>query len=291
MSGHQDASGPHAGQPVLHAGKPLGAAPVVVILVHGRGAGPENILDLVPALGVADVTYLAPAAANRTWYPYGFMSDIAKNEPYLSSALSVLESLVARVEASGAARDHVVIGGFSQGACLTTEFAIRNAARFGGVVAFSGGAIGPPGTTWAAEGTESAESGRRRHRKRRIPQGRRRHRKRRIPQGRRRHRKRRIPQGRRRHRKRRIPQGRRRHRKRRQPLSEFQWDADFFWVQRRRSAYSRTTGAGERRGLRANGRRRDHADLSGDGPPRQRRRNRLVAVVTGRPDLKETLNA
>ena len=163
MSGHQDASGPHAGQPVLHAAKPLGAAPVVVILVHGRGAGPENILDLVPALGVVDVTYLAPAAANRTWYPYGFMSDIAKNEPYLSSALSVLASLVARVEASGVARDHVVIGGFSQGACLTTEFAIRNASRFGGVVAFSGGAIGPPGTTWAtenaraAEGTESAE--------------------------------------------------------------------------------------------------------------------------------------
>ena len=90
MPASPTASGPHAGQPVLNAGKPLGEAPVVVILVHGRGAGPENILDLVPALGSADVTYLAPAAANRTWYPYSFMSDIAKNEPYLSSALSVL---------------------------------------------------------------------------------------------------------------------------------------------------------------------------------------------------------
>ena len=92
-------------------------------------------------------TYLAPAAANSTWYPYSFMSDIAKNEPYLSSALSVLKSLVSRVEAAGITRDHIVMLGFSQGACLTTEFAIRNASRFGGFVAFSGGAIGPPGTT------------------------------------------------------------------------------------------------------------------------------------------------
>ena len=146
------ASGPHAGQPVLQAGRPLGQAPVVAILIHGRGAGPENILDLVPALGVPNVTYLAPSAAGRTWYPYSFMSDIAKNEPYLSSALSVLQSLIAEVEGAGIARDHIVIGGFSQGACLTTEFAIRNASRFGGVLAFSGGAIGPPGTAWNESG-------------------------------------------------------------------------------------------------------------------------------------------
>ncbi len=76
------ASGPHAGQPVLARGKPLGQAPVVVIMIHGRGAGPENILELAPALGRPDVTYLAPAAANNTWYPYSFMTDIAKNEPY-----------------------------------------------------------------------------------------------------------------------------------------------------------------------------------------------------------------
>ena len=146
------ASGPHAGQPVLMAGKPLGQAPVVVIMVHGRGAGPENILDLVPALSQPNVTYLAPAAANRTWYPYSFMAAIEKNEPFLSSALSVLQSLVSEVEAAGIARDHVVILGFSQGACLSTEFAIRHASRLGGVVAFSGGAIG------ATEGTESTDS-------------------------------------------------------------------------------------------------------------------------------------
>ena len=96
MPASPTASGPHAGQPVLNAGKPLGEAPVVVIMMHGRGAGPENILELVPALGRPTSTYLAPAAANSTWYPYSFMSDIAKNEPFLSSALSVLGSLVSR---------------------------------------------------------------------------------------------------------------------------------------------------------------------------------------------------
>jgi predicted esterase len=144
---------------VLTTGKPLGQSPVAVIMIHGRGAGPENILELAPALGQLDATYLAPAAANNTWYPYSFMSDIARNEPYLSSALSVLKALVSQVEAAGIRRDRIIILGFSQGACLTTEFAIRNASRFGGVVAFSGGAIGPPGTQWAADRAESTDKG------------------------------------------------------------------------------------------------------------------------------------
>jgi predicted esterase len=146
------ASGPHAGQPILGWGKPLGQAPIAVIMIHGRGAGPENILELAPVLARPNATYLAPAAANNTWYPYSFMSDIARNEPFLSSALSVLGSLVCEVEAAGVARDHIVVMGFSQGACLTTEFAIRNASRFGGFAAFSGGAIGPPGTKWDESG-------------------------------------------------------------------------------------------------------------------------------------------
>lgn len=142
------ASGPHAGQPVVTAGKPLSETSAAVIMVHGRGAGPENILDLVPRLDRPDVAYLAPAAANRTWYPYSFMAEIEKNEPYLTSALSVLAALVNEVEQAGIRRDRIVMLGFSQGACLTTEYAIRNASPGGGIIAFSGGAIGPPGTTW-----------------------------------------------------------------------------------------------------------------------------------------------
>ena len=133
---------------MLAWGQPLGHAPVVVIMIHGRGAGPNNILELAPALGQPDATYLAPAAANNTWYPYSFMTDIARNEPYLSSALSVLGSLVSDIESAGIRRERIVMMGFSQGACLTTEFAIRNASRFGGFIAFSGGAIGPAGTLW-----------------------------------------------------------------------------------------------------------------------------------------------
>jgi predicted esterase len=141
-------SGPHAGQPVLGFGTPMGQSSTVAIMIHGRGASPENILGLATAFDRPGVTYLAPAAANQTWYPHSFLTEISKNEPYLSSALSVLSGLVSEIEAAGIARDHIVMMGFSQGACLTSEWAIRNASRFGGFAAFSGGAIGPPGTIW-----------------------------------------------------------------------------------------------------------------------------------------------
>lgn len=144
---------PHVGQPIAEAGVPLGQAPAVVIMVHGRNASPTNILDLVPRLAHPHLTYLAPAAAGRTWYPHSFMADIASNEPGLSSGLAVLESLVARTEAAGIRRSRLILAGFSQGACLTAEFALRHASRFGGVVVFSGGVIGPPGTQWDYPGS------------------------------------------------------------------------------------------------------------------------------------------
>ena len=143
---------PHAGQRVVEAGAPLGQAKVVVIMVHGRNAAPENILDLVPRLARAQVTYLAPAAAGHTWYPHSFLADLASNEPGLSSGLGVLASLVTRVEAAGIPQARVVLLGFSQGACLTAEFAVRHASRLGGVVVYSGGVVGPPGTAWHDSG-------------------------------------------------------------------------------------------------------------------------------------------
>ena len=143
---------PHAGQRVVEAGAPLGQAKVVVIMVHGRNAAPENILDLVPRLARAQVTYLAPAAAGRTWYPHSFLAELASNEPGLSSGLGVLASLVTRVEAAGIPQARVVLLGFSQGACLTAEFAVRHASRYGGVAVYSGGVVGPPGTAWHESG-------------------------------------------------------------------------------------------------------------------------------------------
>ncbi len=139
---------PHAGQPVITAGAPLGASPVAVIMIHGRNAGPENILDMARRFERPAVTYLAPAAAGRTWYPLSFMADIDANEPGISSGIAAIATLLARIEASGVDATRVVLCGFSQGACLISEFAIRHARRFGGVLVFSGGAIGPVGTTW-----------------------------------------------------------------------------------------------------------------------------------------------
>jgi predicted esterase len=144
---------PHADQPIVAAGAPLDRAKGVVIMVHGRGAGPHNILDLVPVLDRPSFAYLAPAAANSTWYPFSFMVDTARNEPYLSSALQRLADLLAEIESHGHPRERIVLLGFSQGACLASEFAVRHASRFGGVIAFSGGLIGPPGTTWNRTGS------------------------------------------------------------------------------------------------------------------------------------------
>ena len=98
---------PHAGQPIVTAGPPLGQAPAVVIMVHGRNAAPANILDLVPRLARPNLTYLAPAAAGRTWYPQRFLAEIASNEPDLSSALGVLESLVGDAERAGVSRSRI----------------------------------------------------------------------------------------------------------------------------------------------------------------------------------------
>lgn len=146
---------PHGVEPVVAAGAPLGTSPVVMIMVHGRNAAPANILDLVPSFERPDITYLAPAAAGRTWYPYSFMAEREKNEPGLSSGLWVLEHLVQDVVARGIRKDHVILLGFSQGACLTAEFAVRHADRYGGVIAYSGGMIGEPGTTWDYPGSFS----------------------------------------------------------------------------------------------------------------------------------------
>ena len=144
---------PHEGQPILTAGTPLGQSPTVAILLHGRNATPQDILAIVPVLDRPAVTYLAPTAANHTWYPYSFLTEISRNEPDLSSALWVLETLTASLSAQGITRDHIVLMGFSQGACLSTEFAVRHAGRYGGVVGFSGGLIGPPGTSWNYPGS------------------------------------------------------------------------------------------------------------------------------------------
>jgi phospholipase/carboxylesterase len=139
---------PHAGQRVMHAGAPLDTARAVMIMVHGRNAAPENILELTDVLDRPAFAYVGPAAAGGTWYPYSFMAPREQNEPGISSGLAVIESLVTTLLARDFAAERIMLLGFSQGACLTSEFSIRHPRRYGGVMALSGGLIGPPGTTW-----------------------------------------------------------------------------------------------------------------------------------------------
>jgi predicted esterase len=132
----------------MHGGAPLDSAAAVAILVHGRGADPRDMIGLAQAFQRPGLACLAPAAAGNTWYPYSFMSPRERNEPGISSGLAVIESLVADCLARGFDASRIIIGGFSQGACLASEFCIRHPRRYGGLLAFSGGLIGPPETTW-----------------------------------------------------------------------------------------------------------------------------------------------
>jgi predicted esterase len=142
---HRDLSGPHEGRPVLKAGTPLEKARAAMILAHGRGASAADIMTVAAELSHPDVAYLAPEAAGSAWYPHPFTAPLEANEPFLSSALSVLEKLLLEVTRH-VPQERVILLGFSQGACLTLEFAARHAGRYGGVIAFSGGLIGPDGT-------------------------------------------------------------------------------------------------------------------------------------------------
>ena len=136
----------HGDYPVSATGKPLPEAGGALVLIHGRGASAESILDLAEYLPHPSLAYLAPQAADSTWYPYSFLTPMERNEPYLSSALARVGEVVAGIEAAGIAPERIFLGGFSQGACLAGEFAARNARRYGGLLLFSGGLIGPEGT-------------------------------------------------------------------------------------------------------------------------------------------------
>jgi predicted esterase len=147
MSEHSHtARGPHQGQPIMTAGEPLNRARAAMVMVHGRGASAESILDLAVELHQPGFAYLAPQAAGDTWYPYSFLAPLVRNEPGLSSGLAAIANVLAQVAQAGIPLERTMLLGFSQGACLALEFVARNARRYGGVAGLSGGLIGPDGT-------------------------------------------------------------------------------------------------------------------------------------------------
>jgi predicted esterase len=133
---------PHAGERVLFAGAPLNEAKAAMIMLHGRGADAGDIIGLASTLDREEVAYLAPNAAGNAWYPFPFMTPAAGNEPFLSSALNVVAHLMGEIALAGVPTEKTLILGFSQGACLTLEFAARNPRRYGGIAGLSGGLIG-----------------------------------------------------------------------------------------------------------------------------------------------------
>ena len=139
-------SDPHAGQLVLRSGRDVRDARLAAILLHGRGASAENILSLSHRFSAVDIAYLAPQAAGGSWYPYSFLAPIPQNEPWLGSALGIVASIMEELQQQGVPSERLVLMGFSQGACLTLEFAARHAQRYAAVAAFTGGLIGPAGT-------------------------------------------------------------------------------------------------------------------------------------------------
>jgi len=138
-------SDPHRDQPVLARGAALSRSRRAFILLHGRGGTAEDILGLGQELGDLETTLIAPQAADNTWYPNSFLAPLTQNEPWLSSAIAKVGACVEQCVAAGLGREHLAIIGFSQGGCLASEFVARNPARYGAVVAFTGGLIGPPG--------------------------------------------------------------------------------------------------------------------------------------------------
>jgi len=139
---------PHFGNFIAYGGAQLHDADAAMVLVHGRNAAPIGMLDLFQRIDRPRVSAIAPAAMGGTWYPFSFLAPREQNEPGITSGLFVIESIVADLLDRGFASRSIMVLGFSQGACLTSDFALRHPRRYGGIMALSGGLIGPPGTRW-----------------------------------------------------------------------------------------------------------------------------------------------
>ena len=155
---YKDVTGPHQNQHIVHYGTILDEAKAAMIMIHGRGASAHDILSLAYEIDLPDIAYIAPQAKNNSWYPLSFLTSIEQNEPGLTSGLAVIDSIVEMVLQKGFTTEQIYLLGFSQGACLSLEYAVRNPKRYGGVFGLSGGLIGenvtPQKYSGNLEGTE-----------------------------------------------------------------------------------------------------------------------------------------
>lgn len=151
-------NGLHQSQPIIQSGTKLDDAKAVMIMIHGRGAKAKDILSLSAEFNFDGAAYLAPQAKDNTWYPFSFLNPIEMNEPGITSGLALIDSIVEMLLQKGFTSEQIYLLGFSQGACLSLEYAVRNPKKFGGVIGLSGGLIGsevlPQKYSGDLEGTE-----------------------------------------------------------------------------------------------------------------------------------------
>jgi predicted esterase len=136
---------PHKDAPVRSFGVSPNQAQGAMVLLHGRGATAEDILSLADELNLEGFHYIAPQAAGNSWYPYSFLAPRSQNEPWLTSALAKVQSIVNNLKDAGLSADRIILAGFSQGACLATEYVASYPMRYAALIAFTGGLVGPPG--------------------------------------------------------------------------------------------------------------------------------------------------
>lgn len=127
---------------IITAGVPIEAADKAIVFLHGRGATATDIINLSQHFKVDDAALFAAQATNHSWYPYSFMAPEKQNQPALNSALALIQELISEITTGGIPLSKIYFAGFSQGACLTLEYITRNAAQYGGAIAFTGGLIG-----------------------------------------------------------------------------------------------------------------------------------------------------
>lgn len=134
--------GPHQKSNIVTGGVSTADAELAMVMIHGRGASAESIITLANEFDTGNIHYRAPQASQHTWYPYSFLQPTEQNEPGLSSGLQVIFDIISNLEKGGIAKQKIILLGFSQGACLATEFVARHPAKYGGLIALSGGLIG-----------------------------------------------------------------------------------------------------------------------------------------------------
>jgi phospholipase/carboxylesterase len=143
---------------VRAVGSARGASQFAGVLLHGRGKTPEEKIDLAARFGNIDgIRWVVPEAETPgSWYPGRYFDPRESNEPYLTEAVDRCHHAV--LEASEYGRltaDRLVIVGFSQGASLALEYALRHPTRVGSLIVLTGGLMGVPGSDWKAIAPQS----------------------------------------------------------------------------------------------------------------------------------------